>query len=211
MRKECILLSDSLMLACQIKDIGKIHNVCVTTCKYIFEMLQKFNEGANAVLIDKAVKYENLQEYVSDLVLNKVYFLQLDKIYNFKNEKVFESIDDFFESKIFEHLINKKTTINFEEQVNSKLSSLGIVMNSWKARFIKYILCEMKNRDEKHVNRETIETVGASKEVECKHIYDSLRPTLKEFIAKLEQYTNEVHEKSKVRKMIDLLYNYVFD
>ena len=211
MRKECILLSDNLMLACQIRDIGKNNNVCVTTCKYIFEMLQKFNEGANAVLIDKEIKYENLQEYVSDLVLNKVYFLQKDKVYNFKNEKMFENVDDFFDSKIFEHIINKKSSLNFEGQVNNKLSNLNIVMNSWKARFIKYILCEMRSRNEKHVNREIIETVGASKEVECKHIYDSLRPTLKEFVTKLEQKTHKTYEKTKVRQMIDLLYNYVFD
>ena len=211
MKKECVLLSDNLMLACQIKDIGKSYNICVSACKYIFEMLEKLNEGTNAVLIDRSLNYDNLQDYVSDAILNKVYFLQNDSVFNNKNVKEFENIDKFFQSKIFEHVINKKAPINYEEQVNKKLGDLGIVMNSWKARFIKYILCEMKNRDERHVNREIIETVGASKEVACKHIYDSLRPTLKDFIFKLEQKTNKVYETKKVRVMIDSLYSYVFE
>ncbi len=211
MKKECVLLSDNLMLACQIKDIGKSYNICVSACKYIFEMLEKFNEGTNAVLIDRSLNYDNLQDYVSDAILNKVYFLQNDSVFNNKNVKEFENIDKFFQSKIFEHVINKKAPINYEGQVNKKLCELGIVMNSWKARFIKYILCDMKNRDERHVNREIIETVGASKEVACKHIYDSLRPTLKDFIFKLEQKTNKVYETKKVRVMIDSLYSYVFE
>lgn len=212
MKKECVLLTDNLMLACQIKDIGKSYNICVSACKYIFEMLEKLNEGTNAVLIDRSLNYyDNLQDYVSDAILNKVYFLQNDSVFNNKNVKEFENIDKFFQSKIFEHVINKKSPINYEEQVNKKLGELGIVMNSWKARFIKYILCEMKNRDERHVNREIIETVGASKEVACKHIYDSLRPILKDFICKLDQKTNKVYETKKVRVMIDSLYSYVFE
>ena len=199
------------MNACQIKDIAKNYDICVSACKYIFEMLQKFNEGANAVLIDEEVKLDNLQEYISDNVLNKVYFLCNNKIYNNKRENAYGSIDEFFSSKIFEHMINKKSQVNFEEQVNNKLNNLGIVMNSWKARFVKYILCEMKSRNERHVNRKIIETVGASKEVEIKHIYDSLRPVLKEFVTKLEQNTNKIYEKTKVRLMIDSLYSYVFE
>lgn len=83
-------------------------------------------------------------------------------------------------------------------------------MNSWKARFIKYILCEMKNLGTKNVSRKIIESVGASKEVEIKHIYDSLRPTLKEFTLKLNAKSNEQIKPQKVKQMIDSLYEYVF-
>ena len=83
-------------------------------------------------------------------------------------------------------------------------------MNSWKARFIKYILCEMRSRGERRVSRDIIETVGASKEVECKHIYDSLRPLLKQYIFKLSQKTNKTYNNKKVKEMINSLYNFVF-
>lgn len=210
MKKICVLLSDNLILACELRDIAKTFDIELTSCKSIFEMLEKYNKGTNAIIIENVEKYGNLQENISEVILKKVYYVKNGVVADHNNKTEFKTYKDFFESDVFKHLIYQKTQSNYEDNVNKKLNELDIVMNSWKARFIKYILCEMRSRGERRVSRDIIETVGASKEVECKHIYDSLRPLLKQYIFKLSQKTNKTYNNKKVKEMINSLYNFVF-
>lgn len=211
MKKECVLLSDgNLMLMCELKDKCKKYNIDLSPCKYIFEMLNKYNSGTNAIVIEQCEKFGDFEQYVSQEILKKTYYFKQDKFVNAMTKQTYNNFDEFLTSGEFDHKIQKKFTTNYETFVTERLEKIGVVMNSWKARFIKYILCEMKNLGTKNVCRKIIESVGASKEVEIKHIYDSLRPTLKEFTLKLNAKSNEQIKPQKVKQMIDSLYEYVF-
>ena len=207
--KKCLLLSNSdVVLLYNVRQIANKFKIQIVPCKYVFEMLDHFNDGVNAVLIDD--NYNFLSQYVlGQEVLQYCYFFKNNYILNHKKEVVFKSLDEFFVADIF----NKDLPLNFDNDYNlvsNSLSSLGIVSNSWKDRFIKLVLCEMHKSANNNVNGDIVKLVAQKCEVKCKNIYDAIRPIIKQYTQIISAKLNINFSKVKVNEVFNFLYNHVF-
>ena len=192
----------------ELRKISKTYGVELSPCREITEMIDKFNKGTNAVLIEGLELYDILSECLDCGLLQKLFYFQDGKIYNSDKKLVYKTCDDFFASNLFVYKITKKQNENYEEVVSKKFDQLGIVINSWVARFIKFIICEMRERNQSCATKELIESVAARKEVNCKYLYDAIRPTLKNYEKLLTKNDEEI--TNKIKPILNKLYNYCF-
>lgn len=209
MEKECVFLSQSNFgLMYELRRVSKTYGIELSPCREITEMIDMYNKGTNAVLVEGFNLFDVLNEYLDSGLLKKIYYLQDNAVYDNNKALVFKSYDDFFNSNLFVYKISKKQSENYEMVVSDKFSELGIVINSWVARFIKYILCEMRERNQSYATKELIESVAARKEVNCKYLYDAIRPTLKSYEKLLIK--DKENTSNKIKIILNKLYEYCF-
>lgn len=150
-------------------------------------------------------------QYFESPLKNKLFFLEDGSVYDYLKIKRFDNCDVFFKSEVFISNCKRLNTDSNEELITNKLAELGIVMNSWIARYVKFVLIEMRLRECNVVNKELLETVAAMHEITCKYLMDTIRKTIKDYKQKLESKTGEKLEKDTTMFTIEKLYSYIFD
>ncbi|MBO5884251.1 MAG: DUF3839 domain-containing protein [Clostridia bacterium] len=203
--KNCIFLSNSnieLMTVLRIKSLQ--YNIELSPCKKILEMIDLQNKGANAVLVEKIIEFEEIGKYISNENKSKVFYFQNNKVFDCNNNLVFKNIESFFKSKIFKQRI--KNFRKAKDEISVKLTQLGIVFNTWQSRCIKQIL-ECKLKDEISTDK-ILNMVSINYGCRLKVLYDSIRPILKDFVCRINLKTKQQNNISKIHNMINTVYNY---
>lgn len=207
--KKFIFLSNATSLAVQIYNlriVSKKYDVEIEPCKHIFEMLDKCNSGIKTILIDENYSLD-LPEELKEKLCTHTYFLSNNVIKNFANEIMFDSYEKFFENIDFQVKDIDKSQ-NFEAVVTQKLKTLGVAVNSWQSRFIKYVLLEMQKQGISEVNKNFIELCARKNQINCKNVYDAIRPTLKQYVVLMQQ-KNLTQSTAKVTTIFNELYEYI--
>ena len=139
---KCIVLTDSVVFMCQIKNIVN-KNIELVFCKTVFEMLNSYN-NLNAIVLIHKLNEITAQE-IFDNNNKNVFYVKNKCVYDLNENKIFESIQQFFASKMFD----KNRTENIEEIVEQKFKKLQIPTNNWQLKFIKRTIIFMKKKQYK--------------------------------------------------------------
>ena len=201
---KCIVLTDSVVFMCQIKNIVN-KNIELVFCKTVFEMLNSYN-NLNAIVLIHKLNEITAQE-IFDNNNKNVFYVKNKCVYDLNENKIFESIQQFFASKMFD----KNRTENIEEIVEQKFKKLQIPTNNWQLKFIKRTIIFMKKNNINNVDKKLIEKVLFINELNYKNIYDLIRPTLKKCLVMLNKEQTINIQTNKVTQIIEHLYNYVFE
>lgn len=201
---KCIVLTDSVVFMCQIKNIVN-KNIELVFCKTVFEMLNSYN-NLNAIVLIHKLNEITAQE-IFDNNNKNVFYVKNKCVYDLNENKIFESIQQFFASKMFD----KNRTENIEEIVEQKFKKLQIPTNNWQLKFIKRTIIFMKKNNINNVDKKLIEKVLFINELNYKNIYDLIRPTLKKCLVMLNKEQTVNIQTNKVTQIIEHLYNYVFE
>lgn len=205
MNKSCIFLSKSnIELMTNLRECSRKYNIELSPCKHITEMLDLYKNGANAILIEKTDEFLKIEKYISPKILNELFFIQNNKIFNMQDALVYKTTEDFFKSNIFKNNIQ---ILDANKIVTQKLQTLGIVFNNWTSRCIKLIVVEMFKQKSENVSTQILEMVAINNNLTLRALQNSIRPVLKQYTQLIKNTT----KTSKVKEMINLIYTYCFN
>ncbi len=211
MDKNCIFLSDrNYVMLYDIRKISLSKGVELYPCLNVFEMLKKYYEGTNAIIIEKVDKFKNIEQYLSQELYGILYYTDGKGIYNLNNEILFDNIEDFFNSNIFYKKLVKQNLGQILSQIDTKFEQLGIVANDWHIIFIKALLYEIKKR-ELPITRDTVDLVLMINSSQRKYLYDTLRPTLKEISKAMQEHLIVEKASCKVLEILSALHKCCFE
>lgn len=206
--KFCILLSNSnIALMTLLREQSLKHDIELSPCRQIVEMLDLLKKGANAVLVERTVEFGNICEYVSKENKNKFFYFQDNKIFDCNNNIAFKNTESFFKSRIFKQRI--KNSENTEDKISIKLNELGVVFNTWQSRCIKHII-ECIAKENISIN-EVLSMVSICCGYGQKVMSDALRSTLKDYVERINDRNHQQNDTVKVNSMINTIYNYCFN
>ena len=76
-KKNCIFLSASnIELMTKLRSYSLKQGIDLYPCRQVVEMLNLYNKGTNAVLVEKIEKFNNLNKYLSKQNIKDFYYLQ---------------------------------------------------------------------------------------------------------------------------------------
>ena len=211
MDKNCIFLSDrNYVMLYDIRKISLSKGVELYPCLNVFEMLKKYYDGTNAIIIERIDKFKNIEQYLSQELHGMLYYTDGTNIFNLDGEIVFDNMEDFFNSNIFYKKLVKQNLGQILSQIDTKFEQLGIVANDWHIIFIKSLLYEIKKR-ELPIARDTIDLVLIINNSQRKYLYDTLRPTLKKISKVMQEQSIVENTSCKVLEILSALHKYCFE
>ena len=211
MDKKCIFLSkDNYCMLYNLRQVSLQNGIEIVASRNIFDMLDKFHEGVNSVLVEWVEKFENISEYISKEHKNTIFYIKDDKIYNLDKEMMFTNLEEFFSSKLFYSPVYKFNAEKCLQKINDKFNELGVVVNSTYSLYIKKLIFEMKKLGFHKVTKKLMEDIATLNYIKCNNLCDLIRPTIKEYANLLEKSGFKV-KSTRVKNVIDDLYKYCFE
>lgn len=211
MEKACIFLSDNnYVMLYDLRKISLPNKIEVFPCNNIFEMFNKYHDGANCILVESIEKFNNIKKYISNELYRNIFFVDGKQIFDIDKNLYCDSIEQFFTGSVFCNKINKFDKKQTLALINSKLDDLGIVANNRYALYIKDLIYEMRKRNIQSVSKKLMETVALTNLISCSCLCDLIRPTVKDY-AKLLQQKGVLISTNRTKSTIDALYKYCFE
>ncbi len=211
MNKECIFLSDdNYCMLYNLRKASLTKGIEIVPCRNIFDMLSKFHDGVNAVLVELTEKFEGIKKYISNEHTNKIFYIKDDKIYDLNKSIVYESINEFLSSNLFYSIVYKFNSEKCLQRINDRFNKLGAVVNSTYSLYIKTLIFEMKKLCIPKITKQLMEDIATSNCINCNNLCDLIRPTVKEY-AKLLEQKNFNLKSTRVKDVINDLYKYCLE
>ena len=182
----------------------------IVASRNLFDMLNKFHDGVNAVLVEWVEKFEDISRHISDEHKNKIFYIKDSNIYNLNKVILYHRIEDFFFSKLFYSPVYKFNTEKCLQKINDKFNELGVVVNSTYSLYIKTLIFEIKKLGIHKITKKLMEDVATLNHINCNNLCDLIRPTIKEY-AKLLEQKNFNLKSTRVKDVIDDLYKFCFE
>lgn len=204
---KCIFYSKTDVVSYyKLKNLATECNVDLVAKFSIVDVLSERYYEKCPILVGTMSEYNQLFGSLSPITCQDIYAISGEKIVG-ENEK-FETIKDFFSSKIFKQLSQKMDRQQSYDFVRNYLSNIDSMYSDWRMEYILQIICEMYYFDTQTVTTQMLEYVLKKNRFQVENVYDCVRPKLKYV---LEKATGQkVDDEVSIVELFKMFYNEIF-